>query len=355
MAFPHRLACSLSETRRALLKAIGERYRAGTKDVKLRILDEFVAVTGYHRKHAIRLFNEDPREGVAARRPRLRLYDEAVREALVVLWEASDRLCGKRLKAVLPILVPALENHGRLTLDATVRGYRRLEGLIAAAALARLYAASRMFVNFFQPSFKLASKTRLGARVRKTYHAPETPHRRLLTSDAIPEEMKERLREVAAKLDPLSLLEEIRAVQHHLAGLAAGQTPHLPPCHDGSLDAFLKGLATAWKDGEVRATHRTVPRPARDWRTRRDPFERVRPRVLEWLEVGPDRVGKELFERLHSEQPGVFPDGQLRTFQRRVRDWRCAAAGRLVFAAVGTVTVENAPSSPGPPSPRPAV
>ena len=521
MAFPHRLACSLSETRRALLKAIGERYRAGTKDVKLRILDEFVAVTGYHRKHAIRLFNEDPREGVAARRPRLRLYDEAVREALVVLWEASDRLCGKRLKAVLPILVPALENHGRLTLDATVRervlsasaatidrlllatraavsrqrsrpraisavrrnvpvrtfadwkepqpgymeadlvghggesvagsfvhtltltdvasgwteclalvvrdgalvvealerlrttmpfrlrgldtdnggefmneavvaycnrheieitrsrpyrkndqawveqkngsvvrrlvGYRRLEGLIAAAALARLYAASRMFVNFFQPSFKLASKTRLGARVRKTYHAPETPHRRLLTSDAIPEEMKERLREVAAKLDPLSLLEEIRAVQHHLAGLAAGQTPHLPPCHDGSLDAFLKGLATAWKDGEVRATHRTVPRPARDWRTRRDPFERVWPRVLEWLEVGPDRVGKELFERLQSEQPGVFPDGQLRTFQRRVRDWRCAAARRLVFAAVGTVTVENAPSSPGPPSPRPAV
>ena len=110
-----------AETRRALLKAIGERYRAGTKDVKLRILDEFVAVTGYHRKHAIRLFNEDPREGVAARRPRLRLYDEAVREALVVLWEASDRLCGKRLKAVLPILVPALENHGRLTLDATVR------------------------------------------------------------------------------------------------------------------------------------------------------------------------------------------------------------------------------------------
>jgi hypothetical protein len=32
-------------------------------------------------------------------------------------------------------------------------GYRRLEGLAAAAALSRLYAASRLFVNFFQPSF----------------------------------------------------------------------------------------------------------------------------------------------------------------------------------------------------------
>jgi hypothetical protein len=31
-----------------------------------------------------------------------RIYDEAVREALVVLWEAADRICGKRLKAILP-------------------------------------------------------------------------------------------------------------------------------------------------------------------------------------------------------------------------------------------------------------
>ena len=87
-----------TETREALLKAIGDRYRAGTKDAKLRILDEFVAVTGYHRKHAIRLFRAGPRARESARRPRLRLYDEAVREALIVLWEASDRVCGKRLR-----------------------------------------------------------------------------------------------------------------------------------------------------------------------------------------------------------------------------------------------------------------
>jgi hypothetical protein len=42
-------------------------------------------------------------------------------------------------------------------------GYRRFEGLEAAAALARLYAAMRLFVNFFQPSFKLAAKARDGA------------------------------------------------------------------------------------------------------------------------------------------------------------------------------------------------
>jgi hypothetical protein len=51
----------------------------------------------------------------------LRLYDEAVREALVVLWEASDRVCGKRLKPLLPVLVEALERHGHLRLDDVVR------------------------------------------------------------------------------------------------------------------------------------------------------------------------------------------------------------------------------------------
>ena len=67
-------------------------------------------------------------------------------------------------------------------------GYRRLKGLDAAAALARLYGLLRLFVNHFQPSFKLASKARDGARVRKRYHPPATPYQRLLadarTSDA---------------------------------------------------------------------------------------------------------------------------------------------------------------------------
>jgi hypothetical protein len=212
-------------------------------------------------------------------------------------------------------------------------GYRRLEGLAAAEALSRLYAASRLFVNFFQPSFKLVSKTRLGAKVCKIYHPPETPYAKLLASASVSDEMKDRLRAVAVQLDPLRLLEEIRAVQHHLAELAAGLTPHLAPRRDGNLEGFLAGLAAAWRQGEVRATHRTEPRPARDWRTRKDPFETAWPRVRAWLEASPDCIGRELFERLQAEQPGVFPDGQLQTLQRRVREWRDAAARSLVFAS----------------------
>jgi hypothetical protein len=212
-------------------------------------------------------------------------------------------------------------------------GYRRMEGLAAAAAPSRLYAASRLFVNFFQPSFKLATKLRLGAKVRKTYHPPETPYAKLLACAAISEESKERLRAVALQLDPLQLLEEIRSVQHHVAALAAGETTHVAVRHDGNLEGFLRSLASAWQHGEVRATHRRLPRPTRDWRTRMDPFERVWPCVRTWLEAEPDRVGKELFVRLQGELPGVFPDNQLRTFQRRVREWRQAAARHLVFAS----------------------
>src|SRR4051794_39875222 len=65
------------------------------------------------------------RGGAADRRsapwPERRLYDEAVSEALIVLWEASDRVCGKRLKALAPILVEAMERHGHLQLAPKVR------------------------------------------------------------------------------------------------------------------------------------------------------------------------------------------------------------------------------------------
>ena len=54
-------------------------------------------------------------------RPRKRIYDEAVRQALALLWEAADRICGKRLKALLPVLIESMERHGHLRLDPVVR------------------------------------------------------------------------------------------------------------------------------------------------------------------------------------------------------------------------------------------
>src|SRR5689334_20663412 len=103
-----------TSTRRELVAAIAIRYQAAGRSEKLSILDEFVAVTGYHRKHAIRTLNRVGMSAVAGTVTRARVYGEAVREALVVLWEASDRVCAKRLRPLLPLLVPALERHGHL-------------------------------------------------------------------------------------------------------------------------------------------------------------------------------------------------------------------------------------------------
>ena len=115
-------------TRNELLTALGERYRRCVREEKGRILDEFVAVSGYHRKHAMRLL----RSGTATKAKasnRRQIYDEAVRTALVVLWEASDRVCGKRLRPLVPLLLEAMERHGHLDLASEVRA-----GLLAMSA-----------------------------------------------------------------------------------------------------------------------------------------------------------------------------------------------------------------------------
>ena len=116
-------------TRAELLEALRERYQQAPKSEKTKVLDEFVAVAGCHRKHAIRLLTTTIATAPTAPAVAQRTYDEAVREALVVLWEAADRICGKRLKAVLPDLVASLEQHGHLALDPTVR-----QRLLAASA-----------------------------------------------------------------------------------------------------------------------------------------------------------------------------------------------------------------------------
>ena len=113
-----------------LVAATSSRYGASRRDEKKRILDEFVAVTGFHRKHAMRLLRSGPVRKARGSRPERRLYDDAVRAALIVIWEASDRICGKRLGPLVPLLVEAMERHDHLRLDPEVR--RQLLAMSAA-------------------------------------------------------------------------------------------------------------------------------------------------------------------------------------------------------------------------------
>ena len=69
-----------------------------------------------------------------------------------------------------------------------------------------------------------------------------------------------------------------------------------------------------------------------NWRTREDPFEVVWPRVEEQLVVNPGLQAKTLFAWLQRELPGQFQDGQLRTLQRRIKQWRATdGPGKEVF------------------------
>ncbi len=69
-----------------------------------------------------------------------------------------------------------------------------------------------------------------------------------------------------------------------------------------------------------------------DWRTREDPFEGVWPQVQEQLELNPGLQAKSLLEWLQREYPGRFQEGQLRTLQRRIKQWRALAGpGKEVF------------------------
>src|ERR1700726_5036876 len=428
--------------RREVVSAVAERYRPAKRAEKGRILDELCATTGWNRKHAVRALRQRetvmPGE-VGATRERSRRYGATVKDALTALWEASDRVCGKRLKVMIPILLPALEQHGRLqlgqpdrdrvlaisaaTIDrllgdvkvaagggrrgragfysairgqvptrtfndwdspppgfseadmvahggtsvagsfiqtltmvdiatgwteclplvtrdgslvveainraqslfpwllrgvdfdndsafmndvvvpwcrqqklevtrsraykkndqafveqkngAVVRrlmGYGRFDGLETARVMGRLYAAARLYVNFFQPSFKLKEKRREGAKVIKRYHAPSTPNDLALAHPELTTVVKQRLREQYRTLDPVALLAEIRAAQEELgnrvdrrAGQARGLQRACTSTAPATAATFAKRLGRTVQLGEPRATHR---RPRRPYKTR---------------------------------------------------------------------------------------
>lgn len=539
------------QARRDLADAIRGRYRSATGIDKRRILDEFIATTGYHEKSAIRVLCADPRSKEPQSRARAPLYDEAVRTALIVLWEASDRVCGKRLRPLLPILLPALERNGHLkllepirdkvlamsasTIDRLLRpprnasrskkprrvesapkrrvpmrtfadwnepppgsmemdlvahcgdvnrgsyvhslvltdiatgwtecaplvvregrlvvetverirhglpfplraldvdngsefvneglidyclghgieltrsrpyrkndqawveqkngaivrkllGYRRFEGLAAARAIAQLYGASRLFVNFFQPSFKLAAKHRDGAKVSKRYHPPQTPCERLLQAESTSPDARQLLMQIGSDLDPLRLLEQIRAVQAHLAALADGEVPPAASVNAPDLPSFLASLSSAWRAGEVRPTFSIEAKPrylrglqhiasapvvdhpielgaapnlrpfsvvtpdrpspiyATTGQAKAHAVEMVWPIVCRKLQEQPNVSAAQLFDELSIQFPGRFTRAQYKSLLRRVNRWRKEA--RSLGIVIGPKTYRRLSDKP---------
>lgn len=129
------------KSKRELLTTVSPRYVTATGTDQARILDEFVATTGYHRKYALALLNHPPLpRSRPIKRPREKRYTPAVAHLLVRLWGIAGRMCSKRLVPGLPALVDALERHGELVLDAPTRD---LLCALSPATADRLLAPAR--------------------------------------------------------------------------------------------------------------------------------------------------------------------------------------------------------------------
>ena len=196
-----------------------------------------------------------------------------------------------------------------------------------------MYATTRLYVNFFQPSFKLASKRRDGARVSKRYHAPATPSQRLLADPRTPAAVCERVAELAATLDPIRLLRQMRAHQQRIVDIvdkpvaeprgrdrpAARAVPRRSADRLGGRRSEADGQAA--RETEARAAERRRP----------DPLVKVTEQLHAWFEAEPWSTGRQLLERLQAAHPGEYPDSLLRTVQRRVKCWRREKATAMVF------------------------
>lgn len=89
-------------------------------------------------------------------------------------------------------------------------GYGRFETYAELTVLKNIYRLLGLYQNYFQPSRKLISKTRIGPKVIKKYDDAQTPAQRLLTLKNIPKEKKRQLRQTFKTLNPAQLMKEIQ-------------------------------------------------------------------------------------------------------------------------------------------------
>lgn len=127
-------------SRRALTEKVRQRYALTTKALKTKILDEFVANTGYSRKYAIHLITHPPRSQAKKQQQRRRTYTDTIVQALTFIWQVCGCICSKRLKPFLPEMVSVLERLRHLHLSGEDR---QLLVKISRSTIDRLLAPAR--------------------------------------------------------------------------------------------------------------------------------------------------------------------------------------------------------------------
>jgi hypothetical protein len=238
-------------------------------------------------------------------------------------------------------------------------GYARFDGVEAARVMTRLYAAARLYVNFFQPSFKLKEKRREGAKVIKRYHAPSAPYERAVAHPQVAPAVKQQLREQYRTLDPVVLLAEIRGAQEELGNRIDrrardvhgerrdGKATAPQPVQSSAADviAFAKTLGKTVQAGDPRATHR---RPKRRYKTRvRMPskLDPHLPMIENWLAAEPQLTALAIVSWLSDRYPEQFGKKQHSIVQRLLKSLRNNAAKKLFTPPSATTTATFSPGS----------
>ena len=129
--------------RREMFISIRQRYLESSWTEKGRILNGFIAVTGYDRKYAISLLYQKIKATISVQvkvRLGAQVYDEQFRQILLYIWYTANQVCSKRFVPFLPDLVAAMERHGHLRINADIR--HKL-GKISAATVDRLLQPER--------------------------------------------------------------------------------------------------------------------------------------------------------------------------------------------------------------------
>lgn len=99
----------------------------------------------------------------------------------------------------------------------TFLGYQRYDTQEQLNIIKQLLRVVELYVNFFQPSRKLISKVRMGARVKKTYDQAQTPYQRLIQSGVLTKESLTQLHQLYESLNPVQLQREMNKLHKQLA------------------------------------------------------------------------------------------------------------------------------------------
>jgi hypothetical protein len=208
-------------------------------------------------------------------------------------------------------------------------GHDRLISVLAYQQLGELYQASRLLVNYFQPSMKLQSKGIEGKQEHRIYDEAKTPLQRILLSGILPDEMQQEWRDTVASLDPLRLTQHVETLQRAVWQCAEGASGTMLVRF--SLGACVSSVASSPQRDAPSVLTPMVSDPAsvRDWsRSMDDPFLGEWEQIHAYVRARPMASAGEILREWQRRFPERFVEAHLSIIQRRLREMRASLVAR---------------------------